>query len=156
MDKDEQYMSTALALAQEAFNQGEVPVGAIVVKDEEIIGRGWNLVEQCGDPTAHAETAAIREAALTSGGWRLTGCTLYATKEPCPMCAGAIVLARLDRLVFGAPDEKMGYAVTLNQTVQDARLNPRVEGVRGVLAEESAVLLQKFFGSRRAKPADNI
>ena len=156
MNTDEQYMSTALALAQEAFDHGEVPVGAIVVKDEEIIGRGWNLVEQCGDPTAHAETTAIREAALTVGGWRLTGCTLYATKEPCPMCSGAIVLARLDRLVFGVPDEKMGYAVTLNNTVQDVRLNHRVEVVGGVLAEESAALLKKFFAPRRAKSADNI
>ncbi|MFH1736842.1 MAG: tRNA adenosine(34) deaminase TadA [Actinomycetota bacterium] len=156
MDKEEEFMRAALTLAQESYDEGEVPVGAVVVKGDEIIGRGYNLVEQCGDPTAHAETAAIREAALTLGGWRLTGCTLYATKEPCPMCAGAIVLARLDRLVFGTPDEKMGYAMTLNNTVQDARLNHRVEVVGGVLAEESAALLKKFFASRRAKSADNI
>ena len=142
-------MREALALARQAFSENEVPVGAIIVKDGEIIGRGYNRVEQDNDPTAHAEVIAIREAAAHLGGWRLTGCDLYVTKEPCPMCAGTIVMSRVSKLIFGAPDEKMGYAVTLNNTVRDPRLNHEVDVIPGVLAGESAGLLKEFFAARR-------
>jgi tRNA(adenine34) deaminase len=146
---DEEYMRAALELARTAFEQKEVPVGAVVVKDGEIIGRGYNRVEQDRDPTAHAEVIAIREAAAALGGWRLIGCTIYVTKEPCPMCAGTLVMSRIDRLVFGAADLKMGYAISLNNTVRDARLNHRLEVTPGVLGDEAAELLQDFFRSRR-------
>jgi tRNA(adenine34) deaminase len=149
MSIDETYMREALALARQAFDEDEVPVGAVVVKDGEIIGRGYNQVEQDNDPTAHAEAIAIRQAAAHLGGWRLTGCDLYVTKEPCPMCAGTIVMSRVSRLIFGAADTKMGYAVTLNNTVRDSRLNHQVEVVSGVMAEESAGLLKEFFAARR-------
>ncbi len=142
-------MQYALVLARKAFDEGEVPVGAVIIKDSEVVGRGYNQVEQQVNPTAHAEIIAIRAASSNLGGWRLTGCTLYVTKEPCPMCAGAIVMSRVDRLVFGAVDEKMGYAVTLNKTVQDTRLNHIVDVKTGVLAEEAAGLLQEFFRARR-------
>ena len=149
MLSNETYMREALALAKQAFAENEVPVGAVIVKDGEIIGRGYNHVEQDRDPTAHAEIIAIREAAAVLGGWRLTGCDLYVTKEPCSMCAGTIVMSRITRLIFGAADEKMGYAVTLNNTVHDSRLNHMVEVKSGVLAEDSVVLLKEFFAARR-------
>jgi tRNA(adenine34) deaminase len=142
-------MREALALAQKAFDEDEVPVGAIVVRDGEIIGRGYNKVEQTKDPTAHAEVIAIREATEFLGAWRLTDCVLYVTKEPCPMCAGALVMCRLGRLVFGASDDKLGYAVTLNNTVGDTRLNHIVGVESGVLADEAATLLREFFTARR-------
>lgn len=147
--KDETYMREALELARRAFAENEVPVGAVIVKDGEIIGRGYNRVEQAKDPTAHAEVIAIRAAAANLGGWRLTGCDLYVTKEPCPMCAGTIVMSRVSRLIFGAPDEKMGYAVTLNNTVRDSRLNHEVAVTSGIMAGESAALLKEFFAARR-------
>lgn len=146
---DETYMFKALDLAHKAYDKGEVPVGAIVVKNDEIIGRGHNMVEGSKDPTAHAEILAIREAAANLGAWRLTDCTLYVTKEPCPMCAGALVMCRLGRLVFGAPDSKLGYAITLNETTRDSRLNHQVEVTSGVLAAESAQLLKDFFKMHR-------
>lgn len=149
MDRDETYMREALALARQAFSEDEVPVGCVIVKDGEIIGRGYNRVEQDSDPTAHAEVIAIREAAKAIGGWRLTGCDLYVTKEPCPMCAGTIVMSRVTRLIFGASDEKLGYAVTLNNTVRDPRLNHEVAVESGILADESASLLKEFFAARR-------
>jgi tRNA(adenine34) deaminase len=149
MTTDETYMREALALAKQAFAENEVPVGCVIVKDGEIIGRGYNRVEQDNDPTAHAEVIAIREAAKAVGGWRLIDCDLYVTKEPCPMCAGTIVMSRLTRLVFGAEDKKMGYAVTLNNTVRDPRLNHEVEVESGILSGESASLLREFFAARR-------
>ncbi len=146
---DEQYMEIALDLARKAFDEGEVPVGAIVVKDGKAIGRGYNKVESLKDPTAHAEIIAVREAAQSLGTWRLADCELYVTKEPCPMCAGALVMCRLGRLIFGAPDSKLGYAVSLNNTVTDPRLNHIVEVRSGVLADKAAGLLQEFFKARR-------
>jgi tRNA(adenine34) deaminase len=143
-------MFKALALAHEAYDKGEVPVGAVIVKDDEIIGRGYNKVEGEKDPTAHAEILAVREAAANLGAWRMTDCTLYVTKEPCPMCAGALVMCRLGRLVFGVADNKLGYAVSLNNTVTDPRLNHIVEVRSGVLADEAAALLREFFRIRRS------
>ncbi len=146
---DETYMREAIALARRAASEDEVPVGAVVVCDGKIIGRGYNRVESLKDPTAHAEVIAVRAAAEHLGGWRLSGCTIYVTKEPCPMCAGTLVMSRIDRLVFGAPDAKLGYAVSLNNTVADARLNHQVEVTAGVLADEAVALLQDFFRSKR-------
>ncbi len=142
-------MKTALREAERAFDQGEVPVGAVVVKDGHLIGRGHNLVETLRDPTAHAEMIAITAACETLGTKILDGCTLYVTLEPCPMCAGAIVWARLRRLVFGAFDEKAGSASTLYNIPQDDRLNHFVEVISGVEADQAAALLQAFFQQRR-------
>jgi tRNA(adenine34) deaminase len=142
-------MEAALREAERAFEEGEVPVGAVVVQDDRIIGRGHNRVEQLKDPTAHAEMLAITAACTTLGTKYLKGCTLYVTLEPCPMCAGAIVWARLDRVVFGAFDEKAGAASTLYNILQDPRLNHRVEILSGVEAERAAALLQQFFRKLR-------
>jgi tRNA(adenine34) deaminase len=143
------WMKLALREAEKAYDAGEVPVGAVVVRGEQILGRGHNLVETLKDPTAHAEMIALTAACQTLGDKRLDGCTLYVTLEPCPMCAGAIVWARLERLVFGAFDEKAGSASTLYNIPQDARLNHRVELLSGVMADEAAALLQAFFRERR-------
>ncbi|WP_054684290.1 tRNA adenosine(34) deaminase TadA [Rhodothermus marinus] len=145
------WMEAALREAEQAFEEGEVPVGAVVVKDDRIVGRGHNRVEQLKDPTAHAEMLAITAACATLDTKYLRGCTLYVTLEPCPMCAGAIVWARLDRVVFGAFDEKAGAASTLYNILQDPRLNHRVEVISGVEAERAAALLQRFFRERRAE-----
>lgn len=149
--EDERYMNYALVLAEQAFDEGEVPVGAVVIKDGAVIGRGYNQVEKTGNPTAHAEMLAIREATHRLANWRLAGCTLYVTKEPCPMCAGAMVLSRIDRLVYGAVDAKMGYAGTLHNTVQDACLNHHVDVVAGVSADRAKNLLQGFFSKLRER-----
>lgn len=146
---DQTMMQEALRLARMAADLGEVPVGAVVVRDGQVIGRGFNRRESWGDPTAHAEILAIREAARAVGGWRLTGCTLYVTLEPCAMCAGAIVLARLDRVVYGAADPKAGAVGSLMNLVQDERLNHRAEVVSGVEAESCGELLRAFFRARR-------
>ena len=143
------WMKRALQEAERAYDAGEVPVGAVVVQGERIVGRGYNQVEQLGDPTAHAEVVAVTAACETLGDKHLRGCTLYVTLEPCPMCAGALVLARLDRLVFGALDEKAGAASTLYTIPQDQRLNHQMEVVGGVMDEECASLLRAFFASRR-------
>lgn len=153
LDPDRRWMQQALREAQRAFEEGEVPVGAVVVKDGVLVGRGRNAVERLGDPTAHAEIVAISAACETLGTKFLDGCTLYVTLEPCPMCAGALVLARLSRLVFGAFDEKFGAASTLYAIPQDPRLNHQVEMVSGVEAEAAADLLRAFFRRRRA-PSD--
>ena len=140
----------ALALAEGEQALPDVPIGAIVVDaDGEVIGRGHNERETTGDPTAHAEVVAIREAARHVGEWRLTGCTLVVTLEPCTMCAGALVAARIERLVFGAFDEKAGAVGSLWDVVRDRRLNHRPEVVSGVLADESAALLRDFFLTHR-------
>lgn len=144
-------MRLALAEAQRAAEAGEVPVGAVVVRGGQIVGRGHNQVERLGDPTAHAEMIAISAACETLGTKNLTGCTLYVTLEPCPMCAGATVLARLDRLVFGALDEKAGAASTLYHIPQDPRLNHAVETLSGIEADASADLLRAFFRERRVR-----
>ena len=149
-------MRLALREAERAFDAGEVPVGALVVKRApagrgEIVGRGHNQVERLGDPTAHAEMLALTAACETLGTKNLAGCTLYVTLEPCPMCAGAVVWSRPDRLVFGAFDEKAGAASTLYDIPRDARLNHQVETVSGVEAEASAELLRAFFRQRRER-----
>lgn len=147
--EDEHYMRRALELAREAAARGEVPVGAIVVRNGEIVAEGSNRREEDKDPTAHAELLAIREAARSLGGWRLTGTTLYVTLEPCAMCAGALVLARVERLVYGADDPKAGAVRSLYRLVEDERLNHRVQVTPGILAEECGEVLREFFRRRR-------
>ena len=147
--QDEQYMEIALELAREAFRQGEVPVGAVLVHGEEIIARSYNRREGLQDATGHAEILALREAGARLGSWRLLGTTLYVTLEPCPMCAGALVQARVSRLVYGARDPKGGAAGTLYNIPGDPRLNHRLEVKEGVLHEKCAALLREFFQARR-------
>ena len=143
------WMKEALSEARKAAALGEVPVGAVVVLADEVIGRGFNRRESWGDPLAHAEILAIREASRAIGGWRLVDCDLFVTLEPCAMCAGALVNSRIERLVFATRDPKAGYCGSLGNLVQDARLNHRLEIVEGVLAEESSALLRQFFASLR-------
>lgn len=147
---DERLMRLALEEARRSEGWGDVPIGAVVARGGEVLARAGNERERRGDPTAHAEILALRQAASGLGSWRLEGCAMYVTLEPCAMCAGAVVLARLDRLVFGAADPKGGFAGSLGDLVRDPRLNHRVEVVSGVLAGEAAELLRGFFGSRRA------
>ena len=149
LEPERRWMKVALREAERAFETDEVPVGAVVVKDGQLVGRGHNLVETLRDPTAHAEMIAITAACETLGTKMLDGCTLYVTLEPCPMCAGAIVWARLSRLVFGAFDEKAGSASTLYNIPQDERLNHHVEIISGVEADQATALLQAFFQKRR-------
>ena len=150
MDKNNIYfMREALAEAEKAFALDEVPIGAVIVYQGGIYARGHNLRENLKDPTAHAEIVAIRRAAAKRGVWRLHGMTIYVTLEPCPMCSGAMVNARLDRLVFGACDFKAGAAGSLINIVNDDRLNHRLEVMGGVLANESGELLKKFFQLKR-------
>jgi tRNA(adenine34) deaminase len=145
-------MRTALSLARASIGWDDVPIGAVVLSpDGEVIGEGSNVRERDADPTGHAEVVALRRAAASVGGWRLSGCTLVVTLEPCTMCAGAIVLARVDRLVFGAYDEKAGAVGSLWDVVRDRRLNHRPEVVSGVLAEESTALLEEFFSAHRTR-----
>jgi tRNA(adenine34) deaminase len=151
MIEDRAWMEAALAEARAAAAIGEVPIGAVVVRAGEVVGRGFNRRETDGDPLAHAEILAIREAAKAVGGWRLTGCTLYVTLEPCAMCAGALVASRIERLVYGPADPKAGFCGSLGNLVQDPRLNHRLEVTPGVLAEESAALLRGFFAGLRLK-----
>ncbi len=146
---DERWMRRALELAREAERDGEVPVGAVVVGPEGASFGAYNRTRGMADPTAHAELLAVRRAAEAAGDWRLQGHTLYVTLEPCAMCAGAIVLARLDRVVFGAADPKAGMCGWLGNLVQDERLNHRVDLSEGVLAEEAGRLLKDFFQERR-------
>lgn len=147
---DERFMRAALHEAEAALEKDEVPIGAIVVRDGRIIGRGHNQRESLRDPTAHAEVLAITAAAAAIGDWRLENCTMYVTLEPCVMCAGAIVLARIPRLVFAARDPKAGACVSLYQVISDPRLNHRVGLTEGVLAEECGGLLRQFFAAQRA------
>ncbi len=143
-------MRVALDEARAAPSSGDVPIGAVVVNGaDEIIGRGHNRREVDADPTAHAEVLALRHAASTLGTWRLDGCTLVVTLEPCTMCAGALVLARVERLVFGAWNEEMGAVGTLWDVVRDRRLNHRPEVVAGVLADECGRLVRQFFAGHR-------
>ena len=146
---DDRFMAAALEQAQLAAREGDVPVGAIVVRGDQILSRASNYTMRDQDPTAHSEVLAIREAAKVLGSWRLTGCTLYVTLEPCAMCAGAIVVARLDRLVFGAWDDKAGMVGSLGDLVRHPKLNHQAEVLGGLRAEESAGLLREFFKARR-------
>ena len=143
-------MREALQHARDAGELGDVPIGAVVLdEDLRVIGAGRNVREQDGDPTGHAEVVALRAAASTRGEWRLTGCTLVVTLEPCTMCAGAAVLSRVDRVVFGAYDDKAGAVGSLWDVVRDRRLNHRPEVLAGVLADESTALLDAFFATHR-------
>ncbi len=142
-------MEEALREAGLAAERGEVPVGAIVVRDGLIVGRGGNRRESDGDPLAHAELIAIRQAARSVGGWRLLGCTLFVTLEPCAMCAGAMVNSRIETLVFGASDPKAGFCGSLGNLVCDPRLNHRLEVRRGVLEQRCSRLLKGFFAALR-------
>ena len=149
-DDDARHMTEALDEARLALGTGDVPVGAVVVgPDGRVVGRGRNAREATGDPTAHAEVLALRAAAAALGRWRLDDCTLVVTLEPCAMCAGAVVLARVPRLVLGAWDPKAGAAGSVHDLVRDRRLNHRVTVVGGVLADECAELLTAFFDERR-------
>lgn len=150
-ESDEYWMSAALKQAEVAFDAGEVPVGAVVVHDGKIIGRGYNQTEALQDPTAHAEILAIGAAANALESWRLIDCALYVTIEPCCMCAGAIVWARLARLVYGAPDPKAGACGSLYNIVNDARLNHRVEVITGVRENEAGGYMKAFFGVLRSR-----
>ena len=142
-------MAEALAEARRAAEEGEIPIGAVLVAEGRIAGRGRNARERLRDPTAHAEILALQEASRSLGRWRLTGATMYATLEPCPMCAGALVNARVDRLVYAVRDPKAGAVDTLFDVVRDARLNHRIEVTSGVLADQCGALLREFFRERR-------
>lgn len=142
-------MARALEMARLAEVRGEVPVGAVLVRDGALLVEGHNLTMTTLDPTAHAEVVVLRRGAGRQGDWRLEGCTLYVTLEPCTLCCGAIVLARIPRVVYGAPDPKAGMAGSLGNLLQDPRLNHRARVTAGVLAEEAAALLREFFRARR-------
>jgi tRNA(adenine34) deaminase len=146
---DDRLMGEALAHARRCLEWGDVPIGAVVARGDEVIAGAGNERHRRGDPTAHAEVLALRAAGEAVGSWRLDGCTIYVTLEPCSMCAGAMVLARVDRLVFGAEDPKAGFAGSVGDLVRDPRLNHRLEVHPGVLADESSDLLRAFFAARR-------
>ncbi len=149
---DETFMREALILARQAAGEGEVPVGAVVVKDGTVVGRGYNRPLSRRDPTAHAELVALREAAEKLGNYRLTGCGLYVTLEPCAMCAGAIMHARIGRVVYGAADPKSGACGSVVNLFAESRLNHHAVVASGVLAGEAGKLLQDFFSTRRQAP----
>ena len=149
LDADRKWMQKAFREAERAFDADEVPVGAVIVHDGRVVGRGHNLVEQLGDPTAHAEIMAVTAACDTLGRKFLHDCTLYVTLEPCPMCAGALVHARLKRLVFGAYDEKAGAVDTLYRIGQDERLNHQIEIVGGLESDRASSMLRAFFRKKR-------
>ena len=150
MIKDDYYfMKKALEQANRAYKAGEVPVGAVVVKDGKIIARGFNERETKQDPTAHAELTAMKKAAKKLSSWRLTGCTLFVTLEPCPMCSGVIINSRIDRVVFGAYDQKAGCCTTLYHLCNDERFNHRAQVLGGVMEEECAEILSSFFREKR-------
>jgi len=146
---DQRYMKMAIEQAGIAEENGDVPIGAVIVYKNQIIAKAYNQRQQLNDPTAHAEIIALTQAAAFMESWRLNGCTIYVTLEPCPMCAGALVLSRMDRLVYGCDDPKTGACKSLYNIVQDERLNHRLEVTSGVLANECGKLLQDFFQHRR-------
>ena len=150
LQSDHYFMGEAIRQALRAYEAEEVPIGAVIVRESRIIARAFNQVETLRDATAHAEMLAITQAEEVVGDWRLNDCTLYVTKEPCPMCAGAIVNARLPRLIYGCADPKAGAVRTLYQLCEDGRLNHRVDVTGGVLAAEGAELLREFFRAQRA------
>ncbi len=151
---DEQYMRIAIDQAHMAEENGDVPIGCVIVHEGQVIGRSCNQREQLQDPTAHAEIIALTQAAAALETWRLSGCTLYVTLEPCTMCAGALVLARIQRLVYGCADPKAGACESLYNIVQDPRLNHSMEVSTGVLAEDCSLLLRDFFQRRRGENAN--
>jgi tRNA(adenine34) deaminase len=153
--EDREFMEMALIEAKKAASFGEVPIGAVVVRNGIVVGRGYNLRERAKDPTAHAELVAIKEASKALGGWRLIGCTLYVTLEPCPMCAGAIVQSRVERVVYGVSDPKAGCAGTLMNLLQEERFNHQVEVTSGILAEECSMILKDFFRELRERQRSN-
>ncbi len=152
---DIDFMIEALKEAEKALAKNEIPVGAIITKDDQIIARGHNLRETLQDPTAHAEMIAIKETARRLGRWRLNDCTVYVTLEPCAMCAGAMVLARIKRLVYGATDPKAGAVGSLMNILSDKRLNHQVEVVSGILADKCGEILKRLFLSRRKKTIED-
>jgi len=152
---DEQYMRIAIDQARIAEENGDVPIGAVIVHKDTIIAKAYNQREQLQDPTAHAEIIALTQAASALENWHLDDCTIYVTLEPCCMCAGALVLARVDRLVYGCDDPKTGAVKSLYNIVQDTRLNHRVEVTSGILADECSELLQGFFARRRDNDKNN-
>ena len=152
---DERYMQVAIEQARIAEENGDVPIGAVIVYENRIIGKAYNQREQLQDPTAHAEIIALTQAAAALENWHLNGCTIYVTLEPCPMCAGALVLSRMDRLVYGCDDPKAGACNSLYNIVQDERLNHHLEVTSGVLAEQCGRLLQEFFAKRRLENKNN-
>jgi tRNA(adenine34) deaminase len=156
MFDDEYFMNEALRLARKAGANGEVPIGAVIVRGQEIVGRAWNQVEMLKDGTAHAEMLALTQAQAAVGDWRLNECTLYVTKEPCPMCAGASVLCRVGRLVIGVGDPKYGAAGGAVNLLQFDGWNHRCEISNGVLEPECKAVLQEFFRARRARNHEDI
>ena len=152
LSRDDDFMQVALLHARRALEHGDVPVGAVLVRDDQVIADAFNEREMRKDPTAHAELLCLRKGAEAIGDWRLTGTTLYVTLEPCPMCAGALVWSRVDRLVYGPQDPIAGAAYSLYNIPQDPRLNHNVEITAGVLEAESAALLRSFFHERRQAP----
>ena len=147
--EDERFMRVAIESAKIAEENGDVPIGAVIVYKNQIIGKAYNQREQLQDPTAHAEIIALTQAAAALENWHLNGCTMYVTLEPCPMCAGALVLSRMDRLVYGCDDPKAGACKSLYNIVTDERLNHRLEVTSGVLQEQCREQLQEFFTRRR-------
>ncbi len=154
-DADDRFMRVAIEAAGIAEENGDVPIGAVIVYENQIIGKAYNQREQLKDPTAHAEIIALTQAAAFLESWRLNGCKMYVTLEPCPMCAGALVLARLDRLVYGCDDPKTGACKSLYNIVQDERLNHKLEVTSGVLEEQCREQLQEFFARRREENKNN-
>jgi tRNA(adenine34) deaminase len=152
----EQFMKAALLEAEKALQLNEVPIGAVVVKDGQVIGKGFNRRETNKNPLCHAEMMAIQEASQALGGWRLEGCHLYVTLEPCPMCAGAIVQARIEKVIYGTDDPKAGYAGTLHNTLQDTSLNHQADIVKYVLRDECVEILLSFFRNLRLKKRQSI
>lgn len=148
----QQFMRKAFALAEQAYDEQEVPVGAVIVKDNRIIGRGYNQMERLNDPTAHAEILAISAACSTIGSKYLEECTIYVTLEPCPMCAGALVWSRIDRIVFGAPDAKAGACGSLFNLAFNKRLNHQIEIIQGVIEQDCEWILKQFFREQRPGP----
>lgn len=150
----EDFMQEALKEAEKALSIGEVPVGAVIEKDGVIVGRGHNMTETAKDPTVHAEMAAIREAAKNLGGWRLLGCRMYVTTEPCSMCAGAIVLSRIEKVFIGTPDPKTGACGSLMNILQDERLNHYVQIETGIMQQQCEIIMKSFFQKLRKKKSE--
>ncbi len=151
---NDRFMKIAIEQAKIAEENGDVPIGAVIVHNSQIIAKAYNQREQLQDPTAHAEIIALTQAAAALENWHLNGCTMYVTLEPCPMCAGALVLARIDRLVYGCDDPKTGAVKSLYNIVQDGRLNHQLEVTSGVLAGECSQILQEFFEKRRTENSE--